>query len=104
MVAICNAMVDRFGGLNELSLEWKQQIISRPGTAASLRSFLAITRMIKACSNLPRPGVAQLSDDDLAGELAVTVMRLVQDRPELAVEALQQAGWQVCPPGRSPTG
>ena len=104
MAAICHGMAAQFGGMDRLCREWKRQIELKPGSAASLRSFSAIARMIKACSDSPQPKVAQLTDAELAEEIASLGFRMVQDTPELAVAALRRAGWQVSPPDPAPAG
>ena len=81
MAAICHGMASQFGGLDRLCQEWKRQIGLKPGSAASLRSFSMIARMVKACSDSPQPKVTQLTDAELSEEIASLDFRMVLIQP-----------------------
>ena len=86
------------GGVEGFSRSWAQQAgRARLGSKQALVDFfVAVANLLKFAKDA-RPPVKELDDKNLEQELVVYVTRLIQDRPELAVEALQQAGWQVVP-------
>ena len=98
MLLLCRQMFQRYGGVEGFAKAWAQQsrraMQSRPGSATALNFFAGVANLVKHAKDA-RPPVKELDDKNLGDELTVAVQRLVQDRPELAVEALQQAGWHV---------
>ena len=100
---LCREMFKRYGGVDGFSKAWIQQaqraMQSRPGSTPALNFFAGVASLVKHAQDA-RPTASDLDDADLNDELTATVMRLVEDRPELVVEAAQRAGWQVVSPNQ----
>ena len=100
MLLLCRQMFQRYGGVEGFAKAWAQQARrARPGSKQALNFFVGVASLTKHIKDT-RPPVKELDDANLGDELAMAVARLVQDRPELAVEALQRLGWQVVSPNQ----
>ena len=100
VLLLCREMFARYNGVQGFAESWAQQARrARPGSKQSLDFFVGVANLAKHAKDA-RPPVKELDDANLGDELAVAVSRLVQDRPELAVEALQRLGWQVVSPNQ----
>ena len=104
MLLLCRDMFARYGGVQGFAESWA--ILAkraRPGSKRALNFVVAVANLLKFAKDA-RPPVKELDDKDLEDELTVTVMRLIEDRPELVIEAAQRLGWQVSPPEASQAG
>ena len=92
-------MIKEFGGVAGFVAAWGDHCrrSMESGGFAALRCFKSVLRLIEFC-DANRPSASALDDEQLADELLSVTLRTIQDRPELAVEILQQAGWRVSPP------
>ena len=97
---LCGAMIRRLGGLQSLFVAWVRQVeaaqSAQPGSKKVLDFYQAIFRMIEYC-NSGRRDLAEISDEDLQGEIMESCKQLIRQHPEVAVEAAEQIGWTVIP-------
>jgi len=97
---LCGAMIQRFGGMEGLFAAWVRQVeaaqSAQPGSKKVLDFYQAIFRMIEYCNSGQRD-LAEISDEDLQGEIMESCKQLIRQHPEVAVEAAEQIGWTVIP-------
>jgi len=97
---LCGAMIQRFGGVEELFAAWVQQFeaarVAQPGSKKVLDFYQAILRMIEYC-DANRPNLAEVSDHDLEDEIIEGCKQLIRQHPEVAIDAAEQIGWTVIP-------
>ncbi len=95
---LCAMLVQQFGGTEGFAAAWFNfhcRAANR-GQAAALRSFKAISRLLKYSEeNRDDPG--DLSDEDLERAVLDETKELILREPELAVAAAEQIGWTVIP-------
>ena len=104
VLLLCHQMFARYGGVQGFAESWAMQTKrTRRGSKRALNFFVAIANLLQFAKDT-RPPVKELDDKNLEDELTVTVMRLIEDRPELVIEAAQRLGWQVSPPEASQAG
>ncbi|MBX9789825.1 MAG: hypothetical protein K2Y37_12980 [Pirellulales bacterium] len=81
-LAWCRAVLARFGGLNRFVDEWahelKRAAAERPGSPLVLRSFLLIAQGLQITEPEPQRDVSELSDEELAAEMAGSVVSLLE--------------------------
>jgi hypothetical protein len=81
VAALCNAMVDRFGGLDRFCAAWVEQIDTakrdRHGGRRVLNSFLAIVRLLESAdANRPDSDVSRMTDEELEEEMGALLARM----------------------------
>ena len=100
MLLLVREMLQRYGGVQGFAESWAQQarraMEDRPGSTPALNCFSSVANLVKHTKDA-RAAVKELDDKNLEDELAATVTRFIQDRPQLAVEAAKRLGWQVVP-------
>ena len=91
-------LAQQFGGTEGFAEAWFQfhQRAADRGQAAVLRSFEAISRLLKYCDE-NRDEPADLSDEDLRRAVLEETKELIVREPELAVAAAREIGWTVVP-------
>ncbi|MBX3412967.1 MAG: hypothetical protein KF708_09795 [Pirellulales bacterium] len=82
-MALTQAMISRFGGVNRLSAEWFAALEAarerEPGGRLMLISMLAIVRLMEAASRVaPQPNLAVLSDEELEREVDRCLDRVLE--------------------------
>lgn len=69
----CGLMIERMGGLDRFADGWHEQLMAaceaKPGGRVALNSFLAISRLVKACRESAPDDLSNLTDDELRREL-----------------------------------
>lgn len=99
LAAMIEEMIGRYHGVRRFAQRWYEaaEAARESGrTATALRSFVVLTRVMATHEELS-PKAHELSDDELAARADQSVIRLIEQHPEVAVRACRRLGWQVTP-------
>lgn len=110
-------MLSRLGGVEEVAKLWVKMIRraehDRPGCPFLLASYMSLLRLIEFSEALTTKEAAEgrspaeMTDTELAEVIHRRVLEILRGRPELALWAAAELGWEVVPPpdsGAAPTG
>jgi hypothetical protein len=104
---LLDMMIAHFGGMNGLAQAWIRQYeaarAQNPGSKQVQDFFLANFKLMEYCDanqedEVHDPSVADLSADDLAVGVMQVARVLIQQEPQLAIDAARQLGWDIFPP------
>jgi len=89
---------EEFGGLETFAAAWvdyfRRAAEGRGATGLRcFQAFIALLQYLEANG----PKASDLSDEDLGHELMTATKRLIQEQPELALEAARELGWTLTP-------
>lgn len=92
-------MLHQFGGLQGFGTAWiaHYQRAMESGGFAALRCFQTVIRLLQYCDEKRRQP-CELSDDELHAALLEQTKRLIEQQPEIALEAAGALGWALTPP------
>lgn len=102
--AILNSACRRFGGAGKLAaafaeeIKLAQQYPESPTRARLLLAYFNLLPIVEQ-NKPPAPSLNHLSDEELACEMMLTMMK---DRPDVVVMMGEALGWTLSPPTRAP--
>jgi hypothetical protein len=95
---ISAVMIEQFGGMQGFVAAWGEYYrhAMEQGGLAAIRCFESVIRLIRYFDE-KRPDPGDLTDEALEQAMMEQAMRLIQQRPEIAVAAAVEIGWTVIP-------
>lgn len=102
VIATTAEMIARFGGVDRFATAWKE-VLDRASADGKphlvVRGMLTVVNLINASTVLRESGPqpVEMDDDDLCRAMDKSVIRIVQQNPELAISAARRLGWTIMP-------